>query len=77
MPEKKIQSKKTVDKNSIPGVTTIDDLRRYAKGSLVKLPSFAAGQPFVARLKRPSMMELVKNGEIPNELLTRANELFF
>lgn len=78
MPEKrKMQSNKPVVKNSVPGITSFEDLKRYAKGSVVKLPPFAEGQPFVARIKRPSLMELVKNGEIPNELLTRANALFF
>lgn len=57
-------------------VTTFEDLKLYAKGKLVKLPSFAVGQPFVARLKRPSMLQMVKAGTIPNELLTRANSLF-
>jgi hypothetical protein len=57
-------------------VTSFDDLRKYAQGAVVELPPFASGQPFVARLKRPSMMGMVKTGKIPNSLLTRANELF-
>lgn len=75
MPESKKVHKKSVQ---VPRkITTLDDLRSYAKGKIVTLPPFAEGQPFVARIKRPSLMELVKNGEIPNELLTRANDLFF
>lgn len=78
MPEKKrTPSNKPVVKNSVPGITSFEDLKRYAKGNVVTLPPFAEGQPFVARMKRPSLMELVRNGEIPNELLTRANALFF
>ena len=57
-------------------VTSIIDLQKYAKGQLVELPPFAEGQPFVARLVRPSLLELVKNGGIPNSLLATANELF-
>lgn len=57
-------------------VTTLEQLLEYAKGVLIELPEFSDGQPFVARLTRPSMMELVKQGKIPNELLTAANELF-
>lgn len=57
-------------------VTTIDDLQSYAGGALIKLPDFAEGQPFVARLTRPSMLMLAKDGKIPNELLASANELF-
>lgn len=57
-------------------VTSIKDLREYAKGAVVELPEFAEGQPFVARLKRPSIMDMARSGKIPNALLVRANELF-
>lgn len=56
--------------------TTLQDLARYAQGTVVRLPDFADGQPFVARVRRPSMLELAKNGQIPNSLLGAANELF-
>lgn len=57
-------------------ITSIKDLREYAKGAVVELPEFAEGQPFVARLKRPSIMDMARSGKIPNALLVRANELF-
>lgn len=57
-------------------VTTLTELKSYAKGAIVELPSFADGQSFVARLKRPSMLGMVKQGKIPNTLLVKANELF-
>lgn len=57
-------------------VTSIFDLQRYAKGTLVRFPDFAEGQPFVARVRRPSMLVLAKQGKIPNTLLSAANELF-
>ena len=57
-------------------VTSIDELKSYANGTVVELPSFSEGQPFVARLKRPSLLGMVKQGKIPNTLLVRANELF-
>lgn len=57
-------------------ITSLHDLQEYAKGQIVELPPFGEGQPFVARLGRPSLLELVKNGNIPNSLLTTANELF-
>lgn len=57
-------------------VTSFEDLQRYARGTIVKLPDFAEGQPFVARMRRPSMMALVKVGKIPNSLLVTANEMF-
>lgn len=57
-------------------VTSSEDLQRYARGTIVKLPDFAEGQPFVVRMRRPSMMALVKVGKIPNSLLVTANEMF-
>lgn len=57
-------------------VTSLAELQTYAKGQVVRLPDFAEGQPFVARLMRPSMLVLVKEGKIPNQLLTTANKLF-
>ena len=57
-------------------VTSLEDLQSYARGAVVELPPFADGQPFVARLRRPSMLALVRSGKIPNELLASANELF-
>lgn len=56
--------------------TSIFDLQKYSKGTLVRFPDFAEGQPFVARVRRPSMLVLAKQGKIPNTLLTSANELF-
>lgn len=56
--------------------TSIFDLQTYAQGTLVRFPDFAEGQPFVARVRRPSMLVLAKQGKIPNTLLNSANELF-
>ena len=57
-------------------VTSFEDLVKISEGEIVELPSFAEGHPFVARLKRPSMLSMIKAGKIPNELLTDANNLF-
>ena len=57
-------------------VTSIEDLKNYAQGAIVELPSFGEGQPFFARLRRPALLGLVKNGKIPNQLLSSANMLF-
>lgn len=57
-------------------VTSIDDLVKASQGTLVELPPFAQGTQFVARLKRPSMLALIRSGKIPNPLLLSANELF-
>lgn len=57
-------------------VTSITTLKSYMKGTLVKLPPFGPNQDFWARLKRPSMLDMIKNGEIPNSLLDTASSLF-
>lgn len=57
-------------------VTSINDLKRVAKGTPVELPPFSDEIPFVARLVRPSLLGLVQNGKIPNRLLSRATALF-
>lgn len=55
-------------------ITSIEELKDL--GEIVELPAFDATHPFVAKLKRPSLMEMAKNGNIPNSLLTSANKLF-
>lgn len=57
-------------------ITSLTSLEQYAQGQVVELPPFAEDQPFVARLRRPSMMMLCKSGKIPNSLLATANSLF-
>lgn len=57
-------------------VTSFDQLKSYANGTIVRFSDFAEGQPFVARVRRPSMLVLAKTGKIPNSLLTTANNLF-
>lgn len=57
-------------------ITTLADLEVYSKGQVVRLPDFAEGQPFVARIKRPSLLALIRSGKIPNTLLKTAGELF-
>lgn len=57
-------------------VTTIEELLEYKKGQFVQLPDFAEGMPFFARLRRPSLLNLVKTGKIPNSLISTANRLF-
>lgn len=56
-------------------VTSIEQLKN-ASEALVELPPFAEGTEFVAKLRRPSLMNMVKTGKIPNQLLTYANSLF-
>lgn len=57
-------------------ITSLTQLTKYTEGQVVELPSFAEGQPFVARIRRPSILALAKSGKIPNSLLQTANGLF-
>lgn len=57
-------------------VTSFERLKEYSNGEIVRLPDFAEGQEFIARLRRPSMLALAKTGKIPNELLSEAQKLF-
>lgn len=57
-------------------VTSMADLQAYSQGTIVRFPDFGEGQPFVARVRRPSMLVLAKSGKIPNSLLNTANQLF-
>lgn len=67
---------KPVNCDEAMNITSITDLQNYAAGTVVRFPDFAEGQPFVARVRRPSMLVLAKSGKIPNTLLTAAGELF-
>ena len=57
-------------------ITSLADLQVYAQGQVVELPGFFSEEPFVVRLRRPSLLALTKSGKIPNALLSAANELF-
>lgn len=65
-----------MEKNNQNVITSIEDLKIYAQGAVVELPAFGEGQPFYVRLKRPSLLGLVKQGKIPNQLLSSASTLF-
>ena len=71
-----VEVKKEEIPPTISDITSIAQLSEFAKGQVVRLPDFAPNQPFVARLKRPSMMVLAKSGKIPNSLLETASSLF-
>lgn len=57
-------------------VSSIEELVSVSNGVLIELPPFAEGIPFVAKLKRPSLLALIRSGKIPNTLLNTANALF-
>ena len=57
-------------------VTKTSDLKKIKDGEVVELPKFDDGTPFIAKLRRPSLLYLCKSGAIPNELLAAAQEIF-
>ena len=57
-------------------ITSIGDLDNLKKGEVIELPPFDEGTPLVARLKRPSLLTLCKNGTIPNTLLATAQKIY-
>lgn len=57
-------------------VTSLEDLKKYAKGVYAELPEFGPDQPFYAYISRPSLLSLTANGKIPNALLGIATSLF-
>lgn len=62
--------------NETLSVTSLNDLAQYSQGKILNLPAFSEGQPFVAKLRRPSILALAKAGRIPNSLMSTANSLF-
>lgn len=70
------QQVRPVNCDAAMNITSLADLQSYAAGTIVRFPDFAEGQPFVARVRRPSMLVLAKQGKIPNTLLAAAGELF-
>ena len=57
-------------------VISIEELKKLSEGEIVELPSFKSGETMKVRLRRPSMLQLVRNGDIPNELIVEANKMF-
>lgn len=56
--------------------TSLEQLAAYAKGSLVQLPEFAEGMPLFVYMRRPSLLDLISKGKIPNPLAHTATALF-
>lgn len=57
-------------------VSSINDLKKYADGVEVELPGWEVDVPFIAKLRRPSLLLLAAEGQIPNALLGTAAKLF-
>lgn len=58
-------------------VTSLEQLKQMAECDVIELPRFKADIPFVVKVKRVSLLNLVRKGIIPNKLLSAAEELFY
>ena len=56
-------------------VTSLENLKKLSEGQEVELPGWD-DEPFICKLKRPSLLGLVEGGQIPNPLLNAAYFLF-
>ena len=59
-------------------ITSSEDIKKLKakEGEVIELPGFDENTPFIARVKRPSLMELCQAGTIPNPLLGAAQKVF-
>lgn len=57
-------------------ITTIDEIKERTAPAVVELPGFGDGKPFVAKVKRASLLDMALGGSIPNELLGAVTELY-
>ena len=56
-------------------VTSLENLKKLSEGQEVELPGWD-DEPFICKLKRPSLLVLVEGGQIPNPLLNAGYILF-
>lgn len=59
-------------------ITKIEDIKKLKDGEVIDLPAFDGGfdKPFVARVKRPSLLTLCATEVIPNNLLSKAQAIY-
>ncbi|MBU3185659.1 esterase [Clostridium estertheticum] len=58
-------------------VTNLEQLKQMAEADILELPRFKKEIPFNVKVKRVSLLNLVRKGVIPNTLLSAAEELFY
>jgi hypothetical protein len=57
-------------------ITTVHEMLAFTSGQVVTLPPFGVDMPCVVKLKRLSLLGLIKSGRIPNQLMATATSLF-
>ena len=58
-------------------ITSLEELKIMAQGEVIELPPFITGKRFIVRVRKPSLLNLIRKGIIPNKLLSAAEELFY
>ncbi|MPQ32442.1 esterase [Clostridium estertheticum] len=58
-------------------ITNLEQLKQMAEADILELPRFKKEIPFNVKVKRVSLLNLVRKGVIPNTLLSAAEELFY
>ena len=58
-------------------ITSLEELKIMAQGEVIELPPFITGKRFIVRVRKPSLLNLIRKGVIPNKLLSAAEELFY
>lgn len=58
-------------------ITNLEQLKQMAECDVIELPRFKSEIPFNVKVKRVSLLNLVRKGIIPNKLLSAAEELFY
>lgn len=58
-------------------ITSLEQLKIIAEGDVIELPRFNDDIPFIVKVKRVSLLGLLRKGVIPNTLLSAAEELFY
>jgi len=56
-------------------ITSLGELKKKAQGQMTEIPGWD-DEPFIARLKRPSLLGLASKGKIPNSMLGSAQKVF-
>ncbi|MEG2246306.1 MAG: hypothetical protein RSC84_02555 [Peptostreptococcaceae bacterium] len=57
-------------------ITSLQELKQISEGEVLEFPGFVDDKPFVARVRRFSLMGLATSGKIPNPLIMHAQRIF-
>lgn len=57
-------------------ITSIDEIRARSDAQPVELPGYGDGNPVCFKLRRVSLLEMMRAGKIPNELKSAVADLY-